>query len=117
MPISIKVKGVKKALDALKSVQDELIRELDSEVERAAMRVVNEGRTGAPVLTGQLANSINITDDDVMTRTVSSDKPYFARQEYEHPSKRGFMRKAMANAREPFRNAIGAILKRVGGKI
>lgn len=112
---SVSVRGVKDALQQSGSIRNQLLSELEGETDKAAMRVVNDGRKGAPRLTGQLANSIDVYFKDSLSRTVSSDKAYFAKQEYMHPTNKGFMRRAISNEESRFQRAIKSILRKVGG--
>ncbi|TCM89603.1 bacteriophage HK97-gp10 putative tail-component [Paenibacillus sp. BK033] len=112
--LSFSVKGLDKALKSAKEIPQKLLKELDDETERAALRVVNDARTNAPVLDGFLRNSIKVSGKKKLQRVVSSDRPYARRQEYEHPTKRGFFRKAMYKERITFREAIEDVLKKVG---
>ncbi|GMK47652.1 hypothetical protein PghCCS26_47820 [Paenibacillus glycanilyticus] len=112
--VSIKVKGLDTVMRAAKEIPQKLLKELDDETERAALRVVNDARVNAPVLDGFLRNSIKVSGKKKLQRVVSSDRPYAARQEYEHPTKRGFFRKAIYKERVTFRAAIEDVLKKVG---
>lgn len=90
-----------------------ILDELDKETEKAALRVINDARAEAPRDTGALANSIRTYGRvKPLRRTVGSNLPYAARQEYEHASKSGFFRKAIYKERITFREAIEDVLKK-----
>jgi hypothetical protein len=114
----IRITGVDEVLRSLGQVgAQRLAEEIDGIVERNVLTMVNDARTGAPRDTGKLANSIDIVDQETkpMERTFGSDLPYAARQEYEHASKKGFMRKAIWNNRTPLRDEIKDAIERAGG--
>jgi hypothetical protein len=111
---SVNIKGVQEALRKAKGTRADLLKALDSETERAALRVVNEAREDAPRKDGHLKNSIDIYEESPLTRVVGSDRPYAQRQEYEHKTNRGFFRKALFRERTRFRAAITKLLRKVG---
>jgi hypothetical protein len=115
--ISIKARGISEALKSATEIPKDLLAALDDETERAALRVVNDAREGAPYETGALANSIKIYEKRKLARVVGSDRPYAQRQEYEHKTKRGYFRKALFSERTRYREAIEKVLKRAGGGI
>lgn len=114
--VRFEVKGVKEAIQRARKTRDELIRELDGTTERAALGVANKAAEGAPRLHGHLRNSITSSPrkKEEMTWEVGSDRPYAARQEYEHTSRKGFFRKALAAEQPLYKKAIEAVLRRVG---
>lgn len=93
-----------------------LAEEIDGIVERNTFSMINDARQGAPRKTGKLANSIDMVDQDTkpMERTFGSDVPYATRQEYEHSTQKGFMRKAVWNNRTPLRDEINDAIRRAG---
>lgn len=115
-PIKFEVKGVEEAIRRAKATRDDLIRELGGTTERAALGVANEAASNAPRLHGFLRNSITSSPEkkDDLTWEVGSDLPYAQRQEYEHPSRKGFFRQALAKESPLFKKAIETVLKRVG---
>lgn len=113
--IEVDFKGVAEAIRKAKDVREELIRQLERETEKAALRVANEAAKNAPVKDRFLTNSITASPRKkaVMTWEVGSDRDYAAKQEYEHKTKKGFFRKALMNERSRFQDRIKDILKRV----
>jgi hypothetical protein len=114
--LRIKAHGIAEALKSAREIPRELIDGIDRETEKAALNIVNDARENAPHKTGALAQSIKIYEKRKLARVIGSDRPYAARQEYEHKSKRGFFRKALYKAREPFRKAIEGVIKKAGGR-
>lgn len=112
--LSVKSRGLDKALQSAKDIPQKLLKDLDDETERAALRIVNEARVNAPIRDSFLVNSIKVYDKKTLTRTVGSDRPYAQRQEYEHPTKRGFFRKAIYKERDTFRAEIEKVIKKAG---
>ena|SRR5690625_4222940 len=114
--IKVDVRGVREAIQRAKDTRGELIRELGGTTERAALGVANKAAEGAPRLHGFLKNSIISSPEkkDDLTWEVGSDRAYAARQEYEHKSRKGFFRKALAAEDPLFKKAIQNVLKRVG---
>jgi hypothetical protein len=113
----IRITGVDEVLRTLgRAGAEALADEIDGIVERNTLSMVNDARQNAPRKTGNLANSIDIVDQETkpMQRTFGSDVPYATRQEYEHASKKGFMRKAVWNGRTPLRNEINDAIRRAG---
>ena len=114
----IRITGVDAVLRALGQAGAEaLADEIDGIVERKVLEMINDARTMAPRDTGQLVNSIDMVDQETkpMKRTFGSDLPYATRQEYEHATKKGFMRKAIWNNRTPLRDEIKDAIERAGG--
>lgn len=112
--MKIEAKGVDKVLRSMKTVPPELLRALDNDVERAALKVVNEAKHDAPYETGALKNSIDVLKDAPLSKIIGSPLPYAQRQEYEHRTRKGYFRKNLQKEREPFRKAIESTLRRVG---
>jgi hypothetical protein len=81
--------------------------------------MANESAEMAPRLTGKLKNSItaSVEQESEGVWTYGSDLPYATRQEYEHRSKKGFIRKSVWNNREPYRNKINQRIGEIGGDL
>jgi hypothetical protein len=112
------VNGVTEALRKAKETAAELSEEIDKETEKAALRTVNEAAENAPRKDGHLINSIVASPKrkKAMVWEVGSDRPYAARQEYEHKTRKGFFRKALLHEESRFKSAIEKLLRKVGGK-
>lgn len=113
--LNIEVRGVKAAIQRTKNARDELIRGIAEATERAALAVANDAADNAPRLHGYLRNSIIASPRKVnaLKWTVGSDLPYAARQEYEHKSRKGFFRKALAKESPLYEKAIKDVIRRV----
>lgn len=115
--MSFKVRvNIAEALAKAKRTNTELDQAVEAEVEKAALRTVNDAATNAPRRDGHLKNSITSSPKRIKAYTwrVGSDRPYAARQEYEHKTNRGFFRKALFNERTRFRDALAKLLEKVG---
>lgn len=89
---------------------------LDLIVEKNAINIVNEAKENAPIRDGHLKRSIRLYGRPArLKRTIGSDREYAQRQEYEHPTNKGFFRKALWKGREPFRKDIRDEIKKLGG--
>ncbi|EOW9526580.1 hypothetical protein ACO11K_000161 [Bacillus cytotoxicus] len=99
---------------------DSLLRRLDpSKYERAIAPVVekharlqaNTAANRAPVDSGLLSNSIQSSPKQLskLNWSYGANVPYAQRQEYEHRTKKGFIRKTVFEGRKAF---IGDILPR-----
>jgi hypothetical protein len=114
--IKVKVDGLDEVLRQLgREGAASLIEELDDVTEKHGLMAVNEAKENAPRRDGFLKNSIHFYGrQSKMSRLFGSDRPYAARQEYEHATKKGFFRKALWNRREPFREEIRETIERRG---
>lgn len=76
---------------------------VDEAVERRALLIVNDIKSNAPRLTGRLANSFDIVPQYTRLgeRAIGSEIEYAQRQEYEHATKKGFVRNTVTN-HEPY---------------
>lgn len=113
----IRVTGLDEVLESLgERGGKRLAEEIDGIVEQVVFEMINDARTMTPRDTGKLANSIDMVDQDTkpMERTFGSDVPYATRQEYEHATQKGFMRKAVWNNRTYLRDEINDAIKRTG---
>jgi hypothetical protein len=91
--------------------------DLDRITEAYTRKMANESAEGAPRKTGKLKNSFppSVRKEEEVSWSFGSDVPYAKKQEYEHKSKKGFVRKAVWNNREPYRNKIKERLGQMGG--
>ena len=77
-------------------------------VETYARKMANESAGLAPIKDGALKGSIASSPEevDVMLWEYGSNLPYAQRQEYEHATAKGFIRKSVWNNRTDYRDAI-----------
>ncbi|MBO0962020.1 hypothetical protein J1P26_20145 [Neobacillus sp. MM2021_6] len=111
---TVRVTGLDNVLKALDSA--ELASDLDQITETYARKMANESAIGAPRKTGKLKNSFppSVQKEDECVWVFGSDLPYALRQEYEHRTKKGFVRKSVWNNREAYKNKIRERLSRMG---
>lgn len=105
-------------LDAIQQALDPaaVARDIDRITETYARKMANESAHNAPVKTGRLKNSFppSVRKESEGAWSFGSDVPYATRQEYEHKTKKGFVRKAVWDNREPYRNKISERLNDIG---
>lgn len=111
---SVRVTGMDEVLKTLDS--DVLAWDLDKITETYARKMANESAKGAPRKTGKLKNSFppSVQKEEECVWVFGSDLPYALKQEYEHRTKKGFVRKAVWNNREAYKNKIRERLSRMG---
>lgn len=114
MNINVKVSGIDETLKQFgKWTGQAYAKDIDKVSETYARKMAKESAGKAPVDTGSLKASIAASPQPGETLgewTYGSDLPYARRQEYEHASKKGFIREVVWNNRDKYREAV---LKRV----
>lgn len=108
---NVRVEGVADVLKMFDSVSaDEAIRDIEKITETNARKMARDAADMAPIKTGRLKNSLAASprkaEDEELTWIWGSDVPYATRQEYEHKSKKGFVRKAIYGNVKEYRDAI-----------
>jgi len=109
--LNTKVLGVADVLKRLDAVAGkEALQDVDAITETYARKMANESAEMAPVRDGFLKNSIASSPeqapDDPHAWQYGSNLPYAQRQEYEHRTHKGFIRKSVWNNRELYREAV-----------
>lgn len=108
MNINIKVKGLDKVMKdfSLRGVQAQY--RVDKVTEAYTRKMTNEAAKAAPVKTGNLRANLLASPRRLQLGTweFGGTLPYTRRQEYEHKTKRGFIRKAVWRNRNDYRAAI-----------
>jgi hypothetical protein len=103
--------------DVLRMLDSSPIKtDLDRITEAYTRKMANETAQKAPVETGALKNSFTASvrkEADVLW-SYGSDLPYATPQEYEHKTKKGFVRKTVWDNREGYRNKINERLREMG---
>lgn len=110
---NVRVTGVQEVLRRLgEQGARQLAQEIDEVTERTVRTMANEAATNAPHKTGKLAASIPPSVEKVgeMKWQFGSDVEYATRQEYEHSTKKGFLRKAVWNNRDQFRQDVREVI-------
>ena len=108
MNLYIKVQGVDKVSNSFSLKGTKARMRADNVTETYTRKMANESAGLAPVDTGDLRASIAASPeklDDALWQ-YGSALPYALRQEYEHTSKKGFIRKSVYNNREKYREAL-----------
>lgn len=80
----------------------------DKVTETYTRKMANESAANAPVDSGDLRASIVASPRRIKNAEweYGSDLAYAQRQEYEHASRKGFIRKSVWNNRTPYREAL-----------
>lgn len=89
---------------------------LDNTTGKATRQMANDSAKMAPVKDNLLRPSIpaSVKKESEMSWSYGSNLPYAKRQEYTHPSKKGFFRKSIWKNRTKFRDAIKDDLRHLG---
>lgn len=109
MNFEIKATGIDGVLKRFKNFYDASTQEaVDNTVETYARKMANDAAENAPIKDGYLKGSLASSPEQVakMTWTFGSDLPYARRQEYEHATHKGFVRKSIWTNREAYREAV-----------
>lgn len=108
MNINVKVQGVEKIMKDFseKGIQAKI--RADKVTETYTRQMANQAGDNAPVDSGDLRADV-ISSPRRLSDGVwefGGTLPYARRQEYEHASNKGFIRKAVWDNRNPYREAI-----------
>lgn len=108
---SVRVTGTNEVVRNLEKLTAQMEQSISNTTEAYARKIANEAAEAAPEKTGALKNSIvsSPTQVEPTLWELGSDLPYATRQEFEHSTKKAFMRNAVENNRGPFTNAIQRI--------
>lgn len=117
--INVKVTGIKRTIRS-KLTDYNLPRDIDKITETYARKIANEAAQKAPILTGVLKNSLTngVRKNAIGDWKIIALTDYTVRQEYEHRSKKGFIRKSVWDNEGPYKKAVEnrAKNKRGGGR-
>ena len=108
MKMNVKVQGVDKVINSFGLRGTKARMRADKVTETYTRKTANESGKMAPVDTGDLRASIIASPeklDDALWQ-YGSDLDYAVIQEYTHATKKGFIRKAVWNNREDYREAL-----------
>lgn len=108
MKLSIGVTGVEKIMNDFSQKGLAAQYRADKVTETYTRKMANESGQMAPVKDNVLRPSIIASPRRISNAVweYGSDLPYARRQEYEHASKKGFIRKSVWNNRTPYREAL-----------
>lgn len=118
---NVSIKGVDAVVKKFDRLSGEKVStELERVTETYARKMANESAAQAPRLTGQLKNSIvsspRAMDGKRGVWQWGSNLAYAQRQEYEHKSHKGFIRKSVWSNRDLYRKAIRQRIVDLGKK-
>lgn len=108
MRINVKVSGLDAVMKDFSAKGVMAQYKADKVTETYTRKMANESAEMAPVDSGDLRASIAASPYKLKTATweYGSRLPYARRQEYEHHSKKGFIRKAVWQNRNDYRAAL-----------
>lgn len=109
MNINIKALGVKEIEKMFGQKAKDAIANSDKVTETYTRKMANEAAANAPVRDNILAPALAASPEklkDGVWQFGSNGVEYTRRQEYEHPTKKGFIRKSVWNNREAYREAV-----------
>lgn len=117
--LNVRVQGSAELAAAIGQKRQQLIDGIDRDVEVTTLQAINKARAESPILTGELRRGIQLITQDTkpMSRTWAGTKEYTQKQEYEHATKKGFMRRAQWEARTKLKAAIDQTVGRLGGSL
>ncbi len=112
----VQVHGIQDVINRARRMPQQLIDEIDTDVEITTLETINAAKADAPVLSSKLRNGLQMIPQDAakMKRTWGGSAEYTRRQEYEHKTRKGFMRRAQFNARTKLRERVRATIARIG---
>ncbi|WP_053073680.1 HK97 gp10 family phage protein [Bacillus sp. LL01] len=115
--MNVKVTGLDQVIKKLGTqAAADLAKDLDGITEKSTLKMANEAAINAPRRDGHLKNSIvsSVKQRGLATWSYGSDREYAMRQEYEHPTQKGFFRKSIWNGRAIFRKDIVERIRKLG---
>lgn len=111
---TVKIEGLASLISSLDA--NAIAQDIDQITEAYTRKMANESAESAPRDTGKLKNSItaSVQKEAPLHWTYGSDLPYATRQEYEHRTKKGFIRNTIAKNEIPYRDKIAERLSEMG---
>lgn len=109
MKINVNITGIDELTKNIEGMAGQkALDNADKITETYTRKMANESGEMAPVDSGDLRNSIIASPRRLQPGTweYGSELPYARRQEYEHKSKKGFIRKSVWNNRSDYREAL-----------
>ncbi len=106
--MNVNVKGLNSVMKDFSLAGIKAQGNADKVTETYARKMANESADMAPVKSGDLRANLISSPYRLKAGTwqFGGTLPYTRRQEYEHKSKKGFIRKAVWNNRTPYREAL-----------
>lgn len=108
MRLNVRMHGLDKVMRKIAVKETESIYNVDKITETYTRKMANESAQMAPVKSGNLRASITASPRRLEPGLwqYGSNLAYARRQEYEHRSRKGFIRKSVWNNRSPYREAV-----------
>lgn len=108
MRINVKVSGIDKVMNDFSRKGMRAQTEADQVTETYTRKMANQSGEMAPVKSGDLRESIIASPRRLRLGVwqYGSHLPYARRQEYEHRTKKGFIRKSVYKNRNEYREAL-----------
>ena len=108
MNLNVKVQGLNEVMKDFSLAGVKAQGRADKVTETYARKMANEAGARAPVDTGDLRANLIASPNRVKAGTweFGGTLPYTRRQEYEHHSKKGFIRKSVWDNRNDYRDAL-----------
>ena len=109
MNFNIKALGVKEIEKMFGQKAKDAITNADKVTETYTRKMANEAAENAPVKDNILSPALAASPEKLkegVWQFGNNGVEYTRRQEYEHPTKKGFIRKAVWNNRTPYREAV-----------
>ncbi|MBS4195331.1 hypothetical protein [Lederbergia citri] len=109
MNINVKAFGVEEVARMFEKKGVEAVAVADKVTETYTRKMANDAAANAPVKDNILAPALAASPEkleDGLWQFGNNGVEYTRRQEYEHPTKKGFIRKSVWNNREPYREAL-----------
>ena len=108
MRINVKVQGLDAVMKDFSAKGIQAQNRADKVTETYTRKMANESAAMAPVDSGDLRASIAASPRRLKLATweFGSSLPYARRQEYEHASRKGFIRKSVYHNRNDYRAAV-----------
>lgn len=109
------VTGADKVIKAFET--SDILGDIDRITETYTRKMANTTAERAPVKSGKLRDSFppSVRKEGPGIWSYGSHLPYATRQEYEHRTKKGFVRKTVWENRTPYREAIKERIDKIGG--
>jgi len=108
MRLNIKVSGLDSAIKGFSVRSSKAKGTADKVTEAYTRKMANEAGDNAPVKTGNLRANVKASPFRLQPGTweFGGTLPYARRQEYEHKTHKGFIRKAVWRNRSEYRNVL-----------
>lgn len=106
--LSISVKGIDKVMNDFSAKGIKAQGNSDRVTEKYTRKMTNDAAKNAPVDSGDLRTNLSASPRRLKMGTweFGGTLPYTRRQEYEHKTRKGFIRKSVWNNRQAYRDEL-----------